>query len=144
MKKFKDLTAADFPGIDPVKFAQWQDAANRLNRNWRNAIIVLVILNVILLIVCQALALGGLLLFVVMAFVNRSAARTVMTLEKELGLTRALVQAARRGELGTKVVSPWAPPPIASLPPLLVPSPEPPPLSAVEPPLLSSEPPPLS
>lgn len=32
-KKIKDLTANDFPGIDPVKFSQWKEARISSNRN---------------------------------------------------------------------------------------------------------------
>jgi hypothetical protein len=32
-KKIKDLTADDFPGIVPVKFAEWKEARISSNRN---------------------------------------------------------------------------------------------------------------
>jgi hypothetical protein len=117
MKKFKALTADDFPGIDPVKFVQWRDVVVRMNKRWMIALWILLGLNVILIVVFPAVCLGGLLLIVIMAFVNRDDARTAGKLYKELGLNPRLIKAARKGELGTKVASPWAaaPPLLASV-----------------------------
>ena len=40
MKKLKDLTAIDFPGVDAKKFGDWKDAELQLKRGSRLGIII--------------------------------------------------------------------------------------------------------
>ncbi len=46
MKKFQDLTAEDFPGIDQDKFYEWKSAVQNANTYTALLFIGLVIINV--------------------------------------------------------------------------------------------------
>jgi len=96
MKKFNDLTAADFPSYDPAKIEEWIAAAKEANRNYMVFMGILLGLCVIVSFALGALVLPGLLLLIVaLWFIFRKTRR----LEKELKLTRRAVMQARRGEL---------------------------------------------
>jgi hypothetical protein len=91
MKKFKDLTAADFPGIDAQKFQSWKAAIEGANV-WTAAVLIgLVLLNIILYVTTGSIALGGLVLLLVFVFIWRKPNR----LGKELGMTRQRIKEAR-------------------------------------------------
>jgi hypothetical protein len=89
-KKFKDLTAADFPGVDAEKFQAWKKAVEDANKNTVYVLIGLLVLNVILFVTTGSLILGGLLLLLVLFLVNRRPRR----LQKELGINRAAIKKA--------------------------------------------------
>jgi len=90
-KKFKDLTAADFPGIDTPRFDEWKQATQSANISTALLLIALVLLNVILYFTTGSIMLGGLLLLVAFIFVWRKPRRP----EKELGMTRQEIKEAR-------------------------------------------------
>jgi hypothetical protein len=96
MKKFNDLTAADFPGYDEAKIEEWMAAAREANRNYLVFMSILLVICVIVSFALGALVLPG-LLFLILApwFIFRKSRR----IEKELKLTRRAVMMARRGEL---------------------------------------------
>jgi len=96
MKKFKDLTADDFPGMDAEKITQWKEAVMQMNRNWSIGLIVLVAINIVLYLATRSLMLGGIVFFIIMFFVNQGPSRTARVLQKELGLTRAVIMKARK------------------------------------------------
>jgi hypothetical protein len=96
MKKFNDLTAADFPGYDAAKIEEWMAAAKEANRNYLIFMSILLGLCVIVSFALGALVLPGLLLLIFAPwFIFRKSRR----IEKELKLTRRAVMMARRGEL---------------------------------------------
>ena len=96
MKKFKDLTTDDFPGMDAEKITQWKEAVMQMNRNWSIGLIVLVAINIVLYLATRSLMLGGIVFFIIMFFVNQGPSRTARVLQKELGLTRAVIMKARK------------------------------------------------
>jgi hypothetical protein len=89
-KKIKDLTVADFPGIDSEKFQEWKNAVEDANKNTIYALIGLLILNIILFFTTGSLILGGLLLALVFYFIYSRPRR----LEKELGINRVAIRKA--------------------------------------------------
>jgi hypothetical protein len=91
MKKFKELTAADFPGADLQKFDEWKQAVNDANTHTVMLLIGLVLLNVILFVTTGSIMLGGLLLLLPIFFINRKPNR----LARELGITRQKIKEAR-------------------------------------------------
>ena len=94
MKKFKDLTAEDFPGIDEQKFNEWRDAVDRANKNSLIALGVLIIVNIFTFLLLRSFILGGILLLVVMIIINSKPKR----LFKQLGISSSDIKRARRGE----------------------------------------------
>ena len=95
MKKFNDLTAADFPGYDAAKIEEWMAAAKEANKNYVVFMGILLGLCVIVSFALGALVLPGLLLLIAAPwFIFRKSRR----IEKELKLTRRAVMQARRGE----------------------------------------------
>jgi hypothetical protein len=91
MKKFKELSAADFPGTDPQKFDEWKQATHNANTYTAILLIALVLLNVILYLTTGSFMLGGLLLLVIFIFIWRKPNR----LGKELAMTRQKIKEAR-------------------------------------------------
>ena len=65
MKKFKDLTAADFPGVDAAKFDEWKQAVQSANTYSVILLVGLVVLNVILYLTTGSIMLGGLFLLLI-------------------------------------------------------------------------------
>jgi len=92
MRKVQDLTAADFPGVDPGRFEEWKQALKDAERNTIYLLAGLVVLNIVLYLVFDSIMLGGLLLLLVFFFIWRTPNR----LAKELGLTNASIRAARK------------------------------------------------
>jgi|GEM_PF-2536204 len=92
-KKFKELTAEDFPGVDPEKFNEWKQAVQYTNKSTILVLVVLLVLNVILFLAMGGFMLGGILLVVVIFLINRRPNR----LAKELGITRDAIKRARAG-----------------------------------------------
>ena len=91
MKKFKDLTTADFPEMDPQKVQEWMEATRAANTYTIVLLIALVLVNVVLYLTTGSIMLGGLLLLLVFFFIWRKPRR----LEKELGMTRGKIKEAR-------------------------------------------------
>ncbi|MCX6174275.1 MAG: zinc ribbon domain-containing protein [Ignavibacteriales bacterium] len=92
-KKFKELTAEDFPGVDPEKFDEWKEAVLEADKNIIMVFVGLLVLNVILFLAMGSFMLGGILLVIVLIMVNRKPNR----LAKELGITRDAIKRARAG-----------------------------------------------
>ena len=92
-KKFKELTAEDFPGVDPEKFNEWKEAVQDAQKNSTLVLAGLLVLNVILFLTTGSFMLGGLLLIVVFILINRKPNK----LTKELGITRDAIKRARAG-----------------------------------------------
>ena len=91
MKKFQELTASDFPDVDPEKFSEWKIAVLDANKNSTILLVGLVVVNIILFLVTGNLVLGGLLLLLAFFFIWRKPNR----LAKELGIDRATIKRAR-------------------------------------------------
>jgi hypothetical protein len=91
MKKFEDLGAEDFPGVDSDKFYEWKNAVHTANTYTGVIFIALIVVNVILFVTTGSIMLGGLLLLVPLLFINRKPNR----LAKELGMTRQKIKEAR-------------------------------------------------
>jgi hypothetical protein len=94
-KKIKDLKAEDFPGIDPVKFDEWQAAKVSSNRN--QIIGVLIILAIMLLAQFKILHFGGvewLLCVVAIVIINIVTTSKFRKLTKELNLTNLTIREA--------------------------------------------------
>ena len=104
-----DPAASDPSERYMAKFKEWEETVNQMKKNWITAFSILLVINVFLVVIFGAFSLGGILLFGIVAFVNRTSAKRAARLYKELGLTPALVKAARNGELGTKVAIPVFP-----------------------------------
>lgn len=96
MKKFNELTPADFPGYDPVKIEQWMDAAKEANKNYLKFIGGLLLLFIVISFAVGTLVLPGLILLI---FVPMFISRRTRKIEKELKMTRRIVMMARRGEI---------------------------------------------
>jgi len=106
MKAFKDLTALDFPGVDPEKFEKWKQASINAEKNtWIMVVIAVVIVLLYFVGIYLAtgrMPIGGILgAFVPTIFVliSSSAISTiwggVYRLGKELGIDRAALKRAR-------------------------------------------------
>jgi hypothetical protein len=91
MKKFADLTAEDFPGVDENKFYEWKNAIHAANTYTALIFLALIVVNVILIATTGSIMLGGLLLLIPLFFINRKPNR----LAKELGITRQRIKEAR-------------------------------------------------
>jgi hypothetical protein len=96
MKKFNELTPADFPGYDPVKIEEWMDAAKEANKNYLKFMAGLLFLFVVISIAVGTLVLPGLILLI---FLPRFIFRRTRKIERELKMSRRMVTMARRGEL---------------------------------------------
>jgi hypothetical protein len=96
MKKFKELTPADFPGYDPVKIEEWMAAANEANGNYIKFMGGLLLLFVVISFAVGTLVFPGLILVI---FVPAFIFRRTRKIEKELKINRRIVMMARRGEL---------------------------------------------
>jgi len=92
-KKFMELTAEDFPGVDPEKFDEWKEAVQDSEKNIIMVFVGLLVLNVILFLATGSFMLGGILLVVVIIIINLKPNR----LAKELGITRDAIKRARAG-----------------------------------------------
>lgn len=96
MKKFNELTPADFPGYDPVLIEEWMDAAKAANKNYLKFMGGLLLFFVVVSFAVGTVVLPGLIiLFFVPMFIFRRARK----IEKELKMSRRIVTMARRGEL---------------------------------------------
>jgi hypothetical protein len=91
-RKIEELQASEFPGVDPVQFAEWKEQASRAWQNTKVVLIILIILNIILIFTMGGVALGGLPLFLVLFLINRKSNHLL----KELGITAADVSRARK------------------------------------------------
>jgi hypothetical protein len=91
-RKIEELQASEFPGVDPVNFAEWREEAVKAWGKTKVVLIILLILNVILIFTMVGIALGGLPLFLVLYLINRKSNRLL----KELGITRADIRHARK------------------------------------------------
>ena len=96
MKKFDELTPADFPGYDPEKIEEWMAVAKESNKNYLLYMGGLLFLFVIISIAMGRVAIPGLVLLLIVPIFLRSKVRKI---EKELKMTRRIVMMARRGEL---------------------------------------------
>ena len=94
MKKFSELTAADFPGINEKKFKEWKEAVNTSNKNFLIALIVLILINIVLFLLFKTILLGGILFLIVLAVIFNKPNK----LFKELGISRSDIKRARSGE----------------------------------------------
>jgi len=95
MKKFNDLTAADFPGYDAAKIEEWMAAAKEANKNYVVFMGILLGLCVIVSFALGALVLPGLLLLIAAPwFIFRKSRR----IEKRAETHPRAVMQARRGE----------------------------------------------
>ena len=93
MRKLKDLTPADFPGIDALKFEEWKQAVADANRNLGYFWLAFLALAVILFLAFQVIAFPGIVvLLLAMWLINRKGNR----LFKELGLTRPTLREAMK------------------------------------------------
>ena len=94
MRKVEELTSADFPGIDSIKFEQWKQAAFNANRNLGYLWLAFLVIAAILYFAFDIFALPGFLLIIVAQWLIF---RKTNQLFKELGLTRvALKEALKR------------------------------------------------
>lgn len=94
MKALKDLTASDFPEIDPKKFEEWKQASIKANKNTVILLVVTIILIVGIFLVTGGILVGiiPLILFMV---VNATIWSDARRLDKELGINRELLKRAR-------------------------------------------------
>jgi len=94
MRKVQELTSADFPGIDPLKFEQWKQSSITANRNLGYLWLAFLVIVAILYFAFDIFALPGFLLIIVAQWLIF---RKTNQLFKELGLTRvALKEALKR------------------------------------------------
>jgi hypothetical protein len=66
MKSISDLTASDFPGVDPIKFNEWKKSAKHANRSKTILGVGLLLLNIILFLAYGRFVSGGLLLVLIL------------------------------------------------------------------------------
>ena len=91
-RSIEELQASEFPGVDPEKFTEWKEAVIRA-RPKTKIIFIIMVVSFFLFLPAPLIGLGVLfLLLVVSALVSRPSYR----LQKELGLTWALVREARK------------------------------------------------
>jgi len=106
MKAYKDLTALDFPGVDPEKFEKWKQASMNAEKNtWIMVVITVVIVLLYFVGIYLAtgrMPIGGILgAFVPTIFVliSSSVVSTIWggvnRLSRELGIGRAALKRAR-------------------------------------------------
>ena len=91
MKTFRQLTAADFPGVAPETFEEWKAAVLRARRNTVVLLVALILVNVVLILVSGTLVLGGFLLALLFVLLWYKAGR----LQKELGIDKAAIKLAK-------------------------------------------------
>jgi len=93
MRKVNELTSADFPGIDSLKFEEWKQSSANANRNLGYLWLAFLVIVAILYFAFEIVALPGFLLIIVAQWlIFRESAQ----LSKELGLTREVLNQARR------------------------------------------------
>lgn len=93
MRKVQELTSADFPGIDSLKFEEWKQSSVIANRNLGYFFLAFLAIGVILYLAFEIIATPGFLLIIVaQVLIFREPGR----LFKELGLTRKDLNEARR------------------------------------------------
>ncbi len=111
MRKWKDLQASDFQGVDPQKFQEWRVTTHEARERTFLLLAMLVLLNETLLIRSPILVLGGIPFFGLLFFVNWKAHR----LKKELGITREAVKRAVHADTpsGHAIAQPQLPPSFA-------------------------------
>ena len=95
MKKVKDLTAADFPGVDPQQFANWHQAELKASQQRIIVLVVMITINIALIFTGIGVFFGGLLLLLILYLI----ARTPNRLLKAAGLTHIDVKRARQGNI---------------------------------------------
>ncbi len=95
MKKIKDLTVADFPGVDPQQFAAWHQAELTASRHRIIVLVIMIIINIAVIFTGIGVFFGGMLLFLILYLI----ARTPNRLLKAMGLTPAHIKRARQGNL---------------------------------------------
>jgi hypothetical protein len=94
MRKVAELTSADFPGIDSLKFEQWKQSVVNANRNLGYLMLAFLAIIAILYLAFDIFAIPGFLVIILAQWlIFRESGR----LFKELGLTsKALIEARRR------------------------------------------------
>jgi hypothetical protein len=68
--KIEDLTAEDFSGVDPEKFEEWKELRQQTNRNVIIFFVCFLLINIIIFIAFGAIWFGGLLLILILYFIN--------------------------------------------------------------------------
>jgi uncharacterized membrane protein (DUF2068 family) len=101
MRPIEQLQEAEFPGVDPVRFAEWRQEAASAARNTKTTFVILLIFNIILVFTVGAISLGGLPLFFVLYLLNRRSRRLL----RELGITAQEINNARRLPLSEVIKS---------------------------------------
>lgn len=101
MRPIEQLQEVEFPGVDPVRFAEWRQEAASAARNTKTTFVILLIFNIILVFTVGGIALGGLPLFLVLYLLNRRSQRLL----RELGITPQEINNARRRPLSEVVQS---------------------------------------
>ena len=101
MRPIEQLQEVEFPGVDPVRFAEWRQEAASAARNTKTTFVILLIFNLILVFTVGAIALGGLPLFFVLYLLNRRSRRLL----RELGITAQEINNARRLPLSEVIKS---------------------------------------
>lgn len=94
MRKVQELTSADFPDIDSLKFEQWKQSQVNANRNLGYLWLAFLVIMAILYFAYDIFAFPGFLIILVAQWLIF---RESNQLSKELGLTREdLKEALRR------------------------------------------------
>jgi hypothetical protein len=92
MRKVKELTPEDFPGVDARKFRAWRQAHQDANRNTIILAVILIALNVVLFFATGRVMTGGIILLGLVGFFWLKPER----LWKGLGISKADLRAARK------------------------------------------------
>jgi uncharacterized membrane protein (DUF2068 family) len=101
MRPIEQLQEVEFPGVDPVRFAEWRQEAASAARYTKTTFVILLIFNIILVFTVGAISLGGLPLFFVLYLLNRRSRRLL----RELGITAQEINNARRLPLSEVIKS---------------------------------------
>jgi hypothetical protein len=99
MKKLKDLKPSDFPWVDPQKFYEWKEAAEKAERKLIIFWIIYIISIIIILITTGFFVIIGILpLFLIYYLIKRKANR----MAKELGIASTSIKRARQGIINSQ------------------------------------------
>ena len=97
MKKFSELVAEDFPGVNPKRFEEWKQAKIEAGRNHGIALGVLAVLVLIFTFVIGVSGFIPAILIIVLIAVSGSVVNEKANrLSKELGITNDMIKKATR------------------------------------------------
>jgi uncharacterized membrane protein YqjE len=98
-RSIQDLSAAEFPEVDPERFEQWKLEAIRAKKHVRTALIVYGVLALLLLVTGIGVLLPGIPLLVVLYLIIRKQNR----LATELGIVHPMAKVLKHHLLGTEL-----------------------------------------